>query len=1184
MRRLNTEQPLSRFFPRNTPRNRPDKRGMDLASEAENSRVANGADLSRLPAKLPRGRSCRLGAAVWVAVVAFSLLFSGSRAYAQSGAQAAIAGTVTDSTGAMVANATVTITNEGTGGARTTQTDGRGFYAVESLDPGNYTVTVNAPGFKEAITKGEILFPGQRRQSDAALSLGAATQQVTVEADAVQVETESSENGGTITGKQITNTMLNGRNFTSLGQLVPGVTSTQSGTALAGGGFTQSNSLIVNGNSVEYSVYTIDGIEDENTGNLSGTNVLPIIDAIDQFSVMSDNYTAKYGWSGSGQVVVQTKGGTNTYHGAAWDYLRNSAFDANNYFDLTKAELQQNIYGYTFGGPVPKLKNTFFFASNEWRKESQGQTQTGAVFNSAMRTGDFSSSPTLPSGGLTLDASSQKLLASEGLTNCVPTPTTLNPNCFNPVSKTLYSDYVPQPNNPGGGFNNYLNQGNEVSNTLDFNYRIDSSFTPNEILTGRVIYEESSVRFPFDSWAGLPYTTTTDSEDQTGTNMLLRMNSAITPKLDNVATVAYTDDKPRIQNTSNNTMLPSGLSIVQSFPGADQLNRIPNVTISSGYTGLGVSTQPIHASDGEGISSDDLSWVKGRHVLQFGATYVFGIKRQNVFTYPQAQFSFSGVHTGDPAADYLLGLDATYSQAETQKSGSYHYRQVEWYVQDDWKPTPKLTLNLGLRWFYYSPNTVSGDQVTNFDPGSFQQTEAPVVTLTGTLATNANNVPITSSGSTANLENGLLFAGQNGTSSGFFTSNKKAFAPRVGFAYAIGNDGKTSIRGGYGIGYTREAVEEIYSMFGQNPPFNASSNVLNSLISNGTAGSVGAPTTQMLDGIDTGNVGPSQTQSYSLSVQRQVLPSAIATVAYAGSVSRHLETQQFNENQSLPVTAPSASGCLAPGQTPSASYQFDPCINTGTASEYFTAPFPGYAGISLDTFIGSSNYNSLQTHFVYRSPTLNVDTGYTYSKVLTDIGGGQGAGSGGSIGAGAQNWRDLAAEYGPPDWDRRHVFSLNIVYDLPFFKGSGRLLHSTLGGWSFAGLSILESGFALSPGLSTTTNGNATRPNAIGNEQKVGKRSEWFNTANYVEAPFGFYGNASNGSIRGPAEFTGNASLYKTFVAEKKVNIQFKAEAFNLANHPNYDAVSTNSGAGNFGAVTSALDPRILEFVARVTF
>jgi hypothetical protein len=1134
-----------------------------------------------------RGNSQRRKLPLWQAatvVAGCALFFSPLHAGAQSGNQGSLQGTVHDSTGAVVPQATITVKDEASGTVRTTQTDSQGFYAVEALEPGTYTVTVTAKGFTTSITKGEAIAPGQQRADDAMLAVGSSTQEVTVQADPVQVETQSSAVSSTITADQVANIMVNGRNFQALGQLAPGVTSTQSGNALPGGGLGGGTSLIVNGNSVEYTVYTIDGVEDENTGNLSNLNILPITEAIEQFTVMSDNYSAKYGFSGSGQIVVQTKSGGEHFHGSAWDFLRNDALDANNYFDIAKAPLHQNIYGYTFGGPIPKAPRTFFFAANEWRKANVGQTATAAVFTPAMLTGNLSASPTLPSGGLTLDAHSQALLASEGLNNCILGPSTLNPACLNKVSTTLYSTYVPVPNNPGGGFNNYINQGAAGLDQLDYDYRVDHSFTPNEILTGRALYEEVNQSYPFDNWAGLPYSTTTDSFYTTGSNLLVRLNSILTPNFDNIATVAYSDDKPRIKNTTDNTSLPSGLSITQYFPNADPYNRIPNISIAEGYTGLGVGTQPIHASDGEGILSDDVSWVKGSHVLQFGAMYIFGIKRQDVFTLPQGSFSFSGVHTGDPAADYLLGLDSSYTQNSNQKSGSFHYRQGEWYVQDDWKVTPKLTLNLGLRWFYFSQDTASGDEVTNFNPSGFDAASAPQVTTGGNLVTNSANVPVTSGGMVANLENGLVFAGQNGVSSGFFTPSKKAFAPRVGFAYALGDDNKTSLRGGYGIGYTRNAVEQIYNMFGQNPPFNASANVLNSLISDGTAGTAGAPTPQALEAIDTKKVGPAQTQSYSLSVQRQVLPAGIFSVAYVGSVSRHLETQEFNQNENLAVTAPSTTGCLAPGQTASGSYQFDPCINTGAVSANYTVPYQGYAAINTQAFIGDSNYNSLQTHFVYRTNALQVDTAYTYSKVLTDIGGAQGAGSGGSIGAGAQNWRNLAGEYGSPDWDRRHVFTSSLVYQLPIFKNAGPMLRESLGGWSFAGLAILESGFALSPGLSTSSNGEASRPDAIGHEQKIGKLGEWFNTANYAQAPYGFYGDASNGSIRGPAEFTGNTALYKTFSIREKVDLQFRAEAFNIANHPNYAAVSTSYGAGNFGAVTSALDPRILEFALRANF
>ena len=335
----------------------------------------------------------------------------------------AISGTATDPTGAKVVGATVTITNEGTGVSSALTTDGGGFYSAEGLGVGDYTIRVSKPGFEENVTSGIHLAPGQRSADNVVLKVGSESAKVTVSATAQQVNTQTAESGGTITSKQISNLMLNGRNFQTLAIAIPGVSSTSGADSLNGGGLEGGTTLIVNGNSVEYTTYTIDGVYNMNSGNLSNINILPIVDGIAEFRVLKDNYSAKYGFAGSGQVVVETKSGTDTFHGSAWDYLRNNAFDANNYYSTTSQGLHQNIFGYTLGGPlmIPKLyntdrkKKTFFFASNQWYVISQAQTSRGSVFPQAMRNGDFRASPTLPaSGALTLDAHSQALLAAEG--------------------------------------------------------------------------------------------------------------------------------------------------------------------------------------------------------------------------------------------------------------------------------------------------------------------------------------------------------------------------------------------------------------------------------------------------------------------------------------------------------------------------------------------------------------------------------------------------------------------------------------------------------------------------------------------------------------------------------------------------------------------------------------------------
>ena len=1115
-------------------------------------------------------------------------------------ADQAITGIVTDHSGALIPGAKVTVTNEGTGVSITLTTNDKGFYSAEGLNLGLYTVEVSKQGFRTSITTGIKLNPGERNGHNVALQVGVASASVTVKADQLQVNTETSENGGTIDQKQISNLMLNGRNFQSLAVGIPGVANMNYADQMYGGGASGSGTtLIINGLGIEGTTYTIDGIYDVNTGNLGNVNILPVPEGIQEFSVIKDNYSAKYGLTGGGIVNVVTKSGSSQFHGGLWEYWRNNALDAISYFATSTPVLHQNIYGYDLGGPViiPKLYNgakgphkTFFFAANQWYQTVNGEVTQGSVFPQAMRDGNFTNSPTLPTDAngkpipLTLGPHSTALLASEGRTNCLTGPYTINPACLDPVAVALLNTDVPLPNNPAGGFLNYQNLSPERFDQLDYQFRVDTYVNKDNVLTGRIMYEPVKDGFGHDLWGGLPYSTVTDSFYTTGFNGLVRLQSTITPHIVNTAGIGETFNRMVVGNQSPDALLPNGVSITQAFPNAPTLNRIPNISIGGGWSGNGTGNEPFSASDGEGMLYDDVSWVKGTQVIQAGVLYIAGIKRQSsINANPVGTFTFAGVHTGDPAADYMLGLDSNYTQSSADRYGNYHYRQGEAYIQDDWRVKPRLTLNLGVRWVYFSPDTISGDTLTAFRSSQYNPSEAPTLDFSGNFTVNSANQPLTANGQVANMLNGVVFAGKNGEPSGFYHATKADFGPRVGFNYDLFGNGKTDIHGGYGIGYFRVGFASIYPAVEYNIPYVQNANIYNSSLDNGTAGGVpGAPTTEYFSNTPSSFV-PAQVQSYSLTVQHMVTSNIITSVAYAGSRTLHIENV-IDQNAPLPVNAPTQSGCLAPGQAPSAQYDFDPCINTLTTSPDYTRPYRGYNYIINPTYDEAmANYNALESSLEYRHAGADITLAYTYSKALSDYGA-TGGGNPYSIGLGAQNSRDIKADYGPPDYDFTNDFSATWVYPIPFFADGNRAEKLALAHWSIAGLFLHQSGFANSPALYTSTAGWASRPDFAKPVHKVGKLSEWFNTDAFQAPPYGFYGNSSVGSIRGPGYNSANIAMYKTFPIHDKLATQIRGEAFNVFNHPNFNGVDYGLGDGSYGQVTSTGDPRILEVAAKITF
>jgi len=1138
--------------------------------------------------------------------------------HAQAASNGAILGTVTDPSGAVVPDAAVTISNINTGARWVTHTDAGGRYDLEALPAAGtfYNVSVKKEGFKTEISQGVKLSPSERVTLNVTLSVGTSVSEVTVEAAAVHVDTSSGESSGTITGTEIQELQLNGRDFRGLALLIPGVNSAAitgrsvGGGSLNGGGLTGETPISVNGEGREMNMYTTDGAYNMNTGNEINLNVTQPIDSIAEFRMLKDNYSAKYGIAGGAQIALATKSGTREFRGSLYDYLRNDKLDARNFFNPNTEKLHQNIFGGSVGGPVyiPGKYNTdktktFFFASVEARRRNVGLVLRGAMIPEPMRNGDFTNSPTfLASSGLKLDSTGAALMQKfhPGV-NCVPDSTHLNSACFDTNAVAIMNRFWPLPNNPGGGFLNYINNGVDEFNVQDHTYRIDQYFSPRFQLLARVSYETATDSPPALNWGSNPAPTESQQIKTTGFNNLLRFTANISPTTINQVSWTQTYDKPRLRNLNDTRNTVPGFSIDLPFgQQADISNRVPNISLARGWAGTSDGGLPQDASDGEQVFSEDFTKVRGPHTIQAGTLFIFGIKRQSGFSTPEGSFSFSGVHAGDPVADYLLGLDSSFSQSNTRLRGYFRYRQSESYIQDDWKPSRRLTLNLGVRAVYFTSDKIEGNGVSDFDPNRWNAANAPVVLSNGQLLTNAQGQPVTASGSPADLLNGVVFpedfkggpgipSGTSGVPDGIFTTTLH-WAPRVGFAWDVFGDGKTALRGGYGIGYGRIPFD-IYNQDLGNPPFINSVTLLNGTLTAPALGSPGALTVKGMGSIGPpgGEFKPTKTHTWSLTVQREVLPNGVLSVAYVGTASRNIPGSR-DINFPLPVSAPSVNDprCLSPGESanPTGGFQFDPCLNRGVVSSAITRPFVGWSGISdtdAGAYEGQANYNSLQTGFNYRAGrNLTFTTAYTYGKALSDV-----ASRGfdaRQTNNGAQNPRNFQVEYGPVGFDRTHIFTSGYVWNLPLLEARSGIVAKAFGGWTFSGVTVIESGFVFAPGMATGTSGLASRPNCVGSISGPKTVSQWFNTAAFAAPAFGLFGNCGTGIIRGPRENTWNWAMYKSFPVRERVKLQFRSEFFNIWNHPSFSSVSTGFGSPNFGQVTGALEPRQIEFALRLDF
>jgi len=1170
---------------------------------------------------------------VMLLLVAIILVLSPSMAlHAQNITAGAIAGTVTDSTGAIVPNAQIVVTNQATRQVTTAKTSGSGAFNVENLPPGDYSVAISMTGFQQYTLNDLHLDPGQRRGQDIKLVVGSVDTKVTVEADALAVQTESAESGGTITAKEVQNLMVNGRNFSQLTSVLPGVSNTlgANGNYESGQGAITST-VIVNGSSDEETMYTIDGVYNVTASSEITLPITPVIDDIDEMRILSDNYSARFGLAGR-QIVVSTKSGGDHFHGSVYGYERSNEYGTAKTYTFQPGQVLPSLHltdwGLTLGGPVkiPHLfsdtgKNRlYFFVGADWKANHQSSSLNSRnTFTSAIRNGNLSVEPELATGAVltpyaSLDAYHRSVLAARNPGNpagCIFQETPggnyngILPQCMDPNTVLLMNTFWPLPNYTSS-VANYINTNPTKFSVNDQDYRGDYNLNNNNIITVRILHEETT-----SINASRNYNDPSPNPDSLtynpAGNGLIRWQSTITPNIVNTASYAEVYTKYGSLLSGNYT-LPSGYTATagKAFPTADPLNRIPDISLDNdthsaeNWFWLGVGALPNFSNDASGEVSDDLSWVKHSHVLQFGGTFMWNLLNINASSFPMGNYCINGGYSGDTAADYLLGFLANanngcsfgFEQTNSQRAGRFHNKWAEFYFQDDWKATPRLTLNLGVRYTYFTAPAKSGNDISNFIPSSFNAAQAPAVSTSGAFTLNNLNQPLTTTGTVANLTtNGLVTACQ-GTPCGFTNPRKALIAPRLGFAYRLTNDGKTSIHGGYGIGYTQVSLLQTSNLlsnipFVQQPTYNSTEFTAPT----GPAGTIANPPgTQALSATGAG-YRPALIQNYSLTVERQITPGGILSIGYAGMTTQHVFSNAFDQNFPLDGTSSGSAACAAKSPTPgSTAYQFDPCINTGAISSLYYRPYAGYSTITTGVSLGVANYNGLLVGYVQKMKDVTAHVSYTFSKALSDINA-SGVQVPYSSSGTFQNDHNPAGEYGRPDYDRPNVFVYSVVYQPSMFNHASNIFEREgLGGWSISSFMTDESGFAETP---TYASGLATRPNTVSivrNSGTSGKtligQKPLYSASDFAAPAYGFFGSAAIGSLRAPKEVAVHVSAEKGFLIKDGFEAKIGAQAFNVFNHPNVLSVSSAwaPGSTSFGTAATYGDPRQMQFYAKVNF
>jgi Carboxypeptidase regulatory-like domain len=1140
-------------------------------------------------------------------------------ASAQQMTQATLLGSVHDPSGAAIPNATVTITNADTGQSITVTTQPDGQYVAPSLQIGHFNVTATAQGFGSSQRTNLMLNVGDRTRVDFTLQVGSTQQTVTVEANPVAVQTDSGEVSTVISPAQVSNLPTNGRSQYTLFALTPGAQSIQGDfilpTAVSG-----DNNVSINGARPGQNLVMIDGGENLDRGG-SQASVSPSLEAISEFRMNTSNYSAEFGIAGGATITQVIKSGTKQFHATAWWFGRNDALDARNYFNpypQPVAELRYNLYGFNAGGPVDfwkKEHKTFFFYNMEWRSLIQGGllNQTvplGSEYPDAAGPGTgailpttFNGKPsiaTVPTGVAGFGAGCPAgVLAT--LVPGAPFPNNTIPDCLiDPNARLLltaggpYGGIFPQPTTPEGQF---LGGNKTPTNVREEIVRVDHQFTPRLAIFGHWISEQISQGYGTTQWSSDNVPSVSDTFNNPAYSAVVHLTQTLSSTLLNETAFAYDGNRIRI-TPQGLYSAPTGFANNRLFPGPNPQNRLPSIALAgstgSNYT---VNWMPWRNVANDYQLRDDVSWSHGPHQFRMGFEFMRYGKTQDWFAVTQGGYSFNGAFTGYDYADFLLGYAQQYSEDALKSTGQWNNNNYAAYIQDNWRVNRKLTLNLGLRWDYLPHTYEANHRTANFYPNAYDPALAATFDAAGNICKSATDPGCTGpspglGGSPEPVLAGLLFytngigiGGINGVPAGLVDNSRNAFGPRIGFAYDLTGSGKTVIRGGFGIMYNRVQGNDMYNA-AINPPFDASATLHNVSLSNpgldlGTGGTITAAALPILPVNVTGIYGQNYklptTYQYSAGVQR-AMGRAVLGVTYVGAQLRH---QNYYQQVNLPPAADLPALVASKGAGINQLYNY-----------------PGFGAIRLAFNGENSHYNSLQVdvHGNVRQD-LTLQAGYTLARNIDPNAGG--TANGGDLNNISNPYAGWRYDLGPSAYDRTHVFFVDFVYQLPFLKNTDhKILRTTLGGWALSGIITAETGAP----LNITTSGNTAasvltyaggvRPDVTGPITYPKTVNAWFNPASFTAPAPGTWGNLGFNAIRGPGRDNWNISLFKAFVISEQRNsrVEFRADAFNIWNHTqwrgdaNNGGISTSLGSANFGAVTSAFDPREFQLGVSVYF